>query len=143
MNNFIAVLYDSLFNYDIYQTLLDMVFDNLDYGKLGWMLILVSAISLTMFYKIWDPVKGAKLKWYLSLILIIVLCYAITSGILYNNPELLEYIGNYTGENGEVDADYFILQMSIISMVYALIISVVSSMAFFRLLSTNNRHNPF
>ncbi len=137
------MLYEFLFNYDTYQTLLGMVFDNLDYGKMGWMLILVPVISLIVFYKFWDPVKGAKLKWYISLVFIIILCYAITTGILYNNSEILQYIGNATGAVGEVDADYFILQMSIISLVYALIISIVFSMTFFRFLSTNNRYNPF
>ncbi len=143
MNEIVAILYEYLFNWNVYQELLGMVFNNLDYGKIGWLLIIVPIVLLTVFYKLWDPVNLSKLKWFIVIAIITLIAYGSTSAILYNNSEIIEYLGNYTGENGEPDADYFIFQMSIISMVYALIISFISSLAFFRLLSSNNSHNPF
>ena len=143
MNEIVAILYEYLFNWNVYQELLGMVFNNLDYGKIGWLLIIVPIVLLTVFYKLWDPVNLSKLKWFIVIAIITLIAYGSTSAILYNNSEIIEYLGNYTGENGEPYADYFIFQMSIISMVYALIISFISSLAFFRLLSSNNSHNPF
>ena len=143
MNEIVAILYDRLFDWDTYQELSGMVFNNQDYGKLGWMLILVPILVLTIFYKFWDPVSSSKLKWFLSLLFVMIISYAGTSIILYNNFEVIQYIGNYTGENGEPSADYFIFQMSAITLVYGLIISSVLSIILFRLISTNNRYNPF
>jgi len=77
------------------------------------------------------------------MLFIMIISYAATSIILYNNSDILQYIGNYTGGNGEPDADYFIFQMSAITLVYALLIALILSIIPFRLISTNNRYNPF
>lgn len=143
MNEIIATLYDRLFDWDTYQELSGMVFNNQDYGKLGWILILVPILTLTFFYKFWDPVSNSKLKWFLSLLFVMIISYVASSIILYNNFEIIQFIGNYTGEDGQPSADYFIFQMSVISLVYTLTISFVLSIIPFRLLSTNNRYNPF
>lgn len=143
MNEIVAIFYDRLFDWDTYQELSGMVFNNQDYGKLGWMLILAPILVLTIFYKFWDPVSSSKLKWFLSLLFVMIISYAGTSIILYNNFEVIQYIGNYTGESGEPSADYFIFQMSVITLVYALVLSIILSIIPFRLISTNNRYNPF
>jgi len=143
MNDIIALLYDRLFDWDTYQELSGMVFNNLDYGKLGWVLIVVPIIVLTVFYKLWDPVSNSKLKWYLTTLFIMIISYTGASIILYKNFEIIQYIGNFTGEDGQVNADYFIFQMGMISVVYTLIIAIVLSIIPFRLISTNNRYNPF
>lgn len=143
MNDFIATLYDRLFDWNTYQELSGMVFNNQDYGKLGWILILTPFLTLTTFYKFWDPVSNSKLKWFLTLLFVMIISYTGTSIILYNNFEIIQYIGNYTGEVDQPSADYFIFQMSAISLVYALILSFVLSIIPFRLISTNNRYNPF
>lgn len=143
MNEIVATLYDRLFDWDTYQELSGMVFNNQDYGKLGWILILVPILTLTIFYKFWDPVSNSKLKWFLSLLLVMIISYAGTSIVLYNNFEIIQFIGNYTGEDGQPSADYFIFQMSSISLFYGLILSFFLSIFPFRLISTNNRYNPF
>ncbi len=143
MNVIIAPLYEFFMNYDTYETLLNAVFNNLDYGKIGWLIILIPAIILTVFYKLWDPVSASKLKWWLTILCIVILSYVGASTILYNNPEIIEYLGNYTGANGEPDADYFIVQMSMITLSYSLIVAFILSIVPFRLISTNNRNNPF
>jgi hypothetical protein len=143
MNNIIALIYDRLIDWDTYQELSGMVFSNQDYGKLGWVLIIVPILVLTIFYKFWDPVSNSKLKWYVAIMLIMLISYTGTSIILYNNFEIIKFIGNFTGANGEPDADYFIFQMSAITLVYAFIISFIISIIPFRLISTNNRYNPF
>ena len=85
MNDIIATLYDRLFDWEAYQELSGMVFENLDYGKLGWILIIVPLLVLTAFYKFWDPVRNSKLKWYVTMLFIIVILYAGASLVLYNN----------------------------------------------------------
>jgi hypothetical protein len=143
MNDIIAILYDRLFDWNTYQELSGMVFNNQDYSKLGWILILIPTLTLTIFYKFWDPVSNSKLKWFLTLLFVMIISYVGTSIILYNNFDIIQYIGNYTGEEGQPSADYFIFQMSAIGLVYALILSFVLSIILFRLISTNNRYNPF
>lgn len=143
MNKIVAILYDRLFDWDTYQELSGMVFNNQDYGKLGWVLIIVPVLTLTVFYKFWDPVSSSKLKWFLSLLFVMLISYTGTSIILYNNFEIIQYIGDFTGENGAPSADYFIFQMSVITLVYALVLSIILSVIPFRLISTNNRYNPF
>lgn len=143
MNDFIATLYDRLFDWNTYQELSGMVFDNLDYGKLGWLLVIIPLLILTVFYKLWDPVRNSKFKWYITMFLVMVISYVGTSIILYNNNEIIQFIGNFTGQNGEPNADYFIFQMGMITVFYTLIITLILSLFPFRLLSTNNRHNPF
>lgn len=143
MNDIVAILYDRLFDWDTYQVLLNMVFENQDYSKIGWILIIVPILVLVIFYKFWDPVSGSKLKWFLSLLFIMIISYVGSSIILYNNFQVIEYIGNYTGENGDPSADYFIFQISAITLGYGLIISFALSIFPLRLISTNNRYNPF
>ena len=72
-----------------------------------------------------------------------IVCYAATSIMLYNNHDIIEYIGNYDDNPDYPDADYFIVQMGLITAGYSLLISLLLSLFPFRQLSTTNRHNPF
>jgi hypothetical protein len=143
MNEIIASLYEPFFNWGTYQELLNAVFNNLDYGKIGWLILIIPIIILIVFYKFWDPVSSSKLKWWLTILIISIFSYISASSILYSNPEMIQYLGNYTGENGQPDANYFIIQMSGITLVYTVIIAFVLSIVPFRLISTNNSKNPF
>ena len=142
MNDLLALLYEPFFDYNTYQDLLNLVFDNADYGKLGFILILIPLVVLGIFYKLWDPIRNQLLMLGLSVLLLLVIVYSSTTGILYNNGGILQEIGNYTGDDGQMDPDYFVFQMSMISMLYSVIISTVFSFGL-KLISTNNSHNPF
>ncbi|MBG7613165.1 hypothetical protein IU405_13000 [Polaribacter sp. BAL334] len=137
--NEIATLFEFFFNWDTYQELLNAVYNNLDYGKIGWLMIIITTIVLVVFYKFWDPISASKLKWLISLLGIGILSYVATSSILYNNVEIIQHLG--IGQSP--DGDYFIFQMSMISFVYSVIIAFVLSIIPFRQLSTNNSKNPF
>lgn len=141
--NEIALLYEFFFNWNTYQELLNYVYNNQDYSKIGWLILIVPVLILTIFYKLWDPVSSSKLKWLLTMVLISIVIYASITTILYNNPEIMAYLGSYLGGVDQVDADYFIFQMSIITVFYELIITFILSIFPFRLISTNNRKNPF
>jgi hypothetical protein len=143
MNEIIVNLYEDYFHWNTYQGLLNMVFNNHDYGKIGWLILIIPIIILIIFYKFWDPVSSSKLKWGLTMLSISILSYISASTILYSNTEMIQYLGNYTGESGQPNADYFITQMSGITAVYSIIIAFVLSIIPFRLISTNNRNNPF
>ena len=123
MNEIIVKLYEEFFDWSTYQGLLNMVFNNHDYGKIGWLILIIPIIILIIFYKFWDPISA--------------------STVLYNNTKIIQYLGNYTGGNGQPDADYFIIQMSLMTLVYSLIIAFILSIIPFRLISSNNRNNPF
>ena len=142
MNEFLAPFYESFFNYNVYQELLDMVFNNLDYGKFGWLLIIVPLIDMLVFYKLWEPIPRQRLKWFLTLLFTAVILYSATSAILYNNPDIMEYAGNYTGESDQVNPGYFIFQMSMITVLYSFIMSFIYSVIVKRF-STDNTNNPF
>ena len=142
MNNLLAPFYDSFFDWNTYQDLLMPVFNNSDYGKFGFVLILIPLIILTFFYRLWEPMRNQRLMWFISVIIISVIAYTATTGILYNNVEISNLIGNYSGDDGQANPDYFILQMSLISVLYSTLISLFFSF-FLRKISTNNSHNPF
>lgn len=137
--NAIAPLYEYFFDWNTYQDLLNAVFNNFDYSKIGWSILVVNLITLTVFYKLWDPISSSKLKWLVSLIIISILSYVATSSILYNNVVIIQHLGNGQSPDG----DYFIFQMSMISFMYSLITAFILSMIPFRQLSTNNCKNPF
>lgn len=143
MNEIFAPLYEFFFDWSTYQDLLIIVFNNFDYGKIGWLLLIIPILILTIFYKLWDPVSSSKLKWVLTILSISIIVCISASTILYNNSDIIQYQGNYTGDNGQPDADYFIVQMSMITVVYSLIIALILSIVPFRLISTNNSKNPF
>ena len=143
MNNLLATIYESFFDYISYQDLLYAVYDQMDYVKFGWILLLIPGVLLFLFYKIWDPVtRPQRFKYFLVLFLIFIIIYSSVSGILYSNSEILKLLGNYTGEPGQVSPDWFILQMGIISILFSAIMSIIYSLIIKRF-SINNSHNPF
>ena len=142
MNDLLAPLYEMFFDWDTYQELLNIVFNNSDYGKLGIILLVAPAILLGIFYKVWDPINKQVLLYISTLIIASIALYISTSGILYSNYEMIEYIGNFTGEDGQTDANFFIIQMSIVSVLFSVILSVLYTMVF-KKLSVNNTQNPF
>ncbi|MCL7755017.1 hypothetical protein [Polaribacter sp. Z022] len=141
--NEIAPLFEFFLNWDTYEELLNAVYNNVDYSKICLLLIFTPLLLLTTFYKFWDPVSSSKLKWWVTIFIVSIFSYIGASLILYNNPEIIQYLGNYTGENGQPDAHYFIFQMSMITLGCSLIVAIILSIIPFRLLSTNNRNNPF
>ena len=142
MNDFIASLYDSWFNYELYKDLQDSVYNAFDFQKLGISLIITSLLFLFVFYKFWDPVKKPRLKWIITLLLVGVFMFAICYALLFNNSELLQYMGNYSGDVGEPDPQYFILQMAVISFLYGVVLSWLLSILV-KYISVGNKHNPF
>jgi hypothetical protein len=137
--NVIAPGYEYFFVWETYQDLLNIVFLNFDYSKIGWSILVINLIALAIFYKFWDPVSASKLKWWLSILGIGILSYISSSTILYNNIEIIEHIN--IGQSP--DGVYFIIKMSLITLVYSLIIAFILSIIPFRLISSNNRNNPF
>jgi formate hydrogenlyase subunit 3/multisubunit Na+/H+ antiporter MnhD subunit len=140
MNDLFAPFYDNdlFFDWNIYQTLLECVFDNLDYGKLGFLLILTPLILLVLFYKAWEPMRKQRLMYLVVILIILIINYSATTGILNIN----ECILNIRGGNPPVNIDYFIFQMSMISVIYSVISSLIFSFIIKRF-STHNSHNPF
>ncbi|MCH4552212.1 hypothetical protein [Aestuariibaculum lutulentum] len=142
MNDFIASLYDPWYNYESYKELLDSVYNAFDFQKLGISIIAVSLLLLIIFYKFWDPVKKPRLKWGITLLIVSVIMFCITYGILFSNVELLQIIGNYTGDFGEPNPEFFIFQMALYTSLYGIILSFVLSFLI-KHLSVGNKHNPF
>lgn len=143
MNNLLAPIYESFFDWVSYQDLLNAVFDQFDYEKFGWIILLVPAVLLFLFYKVWDPVsRPQRLKFFLVLILIFVIIYFSVSGILYSNSIIQISIDQYRAGSGEINPHWYIFQVGIISLILLAIISIVYTFIFKRF-STNNSHNPF
>lgn len=142
INEFVAMLYDPWFNYNLYKGLQDSVYNAFDFQKLGISLVVVSLLFLIVFYKFWDPVKKPRLKWFTILLTVGIFMFAISYGLLFNNSELLQYMGNYSGDIGEPDPQYFILQMAAISLLYGVIFSGLLSIVV-KYISVGNTKNPF
>ncbi|TXD53114.1 MULTISPECIES: hypothetical protein [unclassified Polaribacter] len=142
LNNIFAPLYEAFFDYQTNNELLQCIFNNFDYAKMVGVLLITPVLLLLGFYKIWDPIKNPKLKWILTIIISALISAILTQKILIElNVCLRMKIGGFTGDG--VDPFNFALSMSMISFFYALIISIILSIIPFRLISTNNRYNPF
>ena len=135
LNNFVASLYDPWFDYTLYKNLVDEVYSAYDFRNLGFCLIIVSILCLVAFYKLWDPVKKPRFKWWITLLFVGLFMFGITNGLLYNNAQLLSV-------NEPPSIDFFILQMAIISFLYGVLLSGLLSILV-KYISVGNKHNPF
>ena len=140
VNDLLAPMYEYFFNWDNYEILLTCLWDNNDYGKFGWLLLLVPLLLLVLFYKVWEPMRKQRLMWLITIIIISIVSYAATTGILFNNECILDELAAYNGD--QVNPEYFIFQISMITVFYSVIISFIYTLLIKRF-STHNSHNPF
>jgi|TARA_B110001469_G_C9514716_1_gene256425 drug/metabolite transporter (DMT)-like permease len=138
MNDLFAPLYEWWFNWDVYQVLLTCLYDNNDYGKFGWLLLIVPLLLLVLFYKVWEPMRRPRLMWSITIIIISLIGYMTTTGIVFNNVCLLDELN---GQDSKL-AETFIVQISLISALYFLLVSLIYTFIVKRF-STHNSHNPF
>jgi len=138
MNNLFAPFYEWWFDWDVYQVLLTCLFDNNDYGKFGWLLLIVPLLLLALFYRAWDPMRRQRLMWLITTIIISLIGYMTTTGIVFNNVCILDELNGLDAKLAET----FIVQISLISALYFLIISLIYTFIVKRF-SINNSHNPF
>tara|TARA_B110000259_G_scaffold153942_1_gene174412 strand:+ start:100 stop:519 length:420 start_codon:yes stop_codon:yes gene_type:complete len=138
MNDLFAPLYEWWFNWDVYQVLLTCLYDNNDYGKFGWLLLIVPLLLLALFYKVWDPMRRQRLMWLITTIIISLIGYMATTGIVFNNVCILDELNGLDSKLAET----FIFQISLISALYFLLASLIYTFIVKRF-STNNSHNPF
>lgn len=143
MNDLLAGLYESWFDYATYQDLFRSVFKEQSFGFIGWAVIVLSILLLIIFYKFWDPVQGQRKKWFLVLLVNSLLIFGASYLILYNNQGLIEAMGNYS--EGMVNPHYFVFQISSISALYGLVIAFICCILPLpvKFLSNDNKHNPF
>lgn len=150
MKNILQPLYE-LF-YDIengtpYLNLLNAVYGentNGEYDKIGWiLLILVPILLLLTFYKLWEPMRKQRLMWVFTISVISLIAYLITYHVfLFKNQDILIAIRNYNGDPGQVDPIPFVRHISLITTLFAFLLSILYSMIIKRF-SINNSHNPF
>ena len=67
MNDLLAPIYEFFFSWETHQDLLTFVYDNLDYSKMAWVLLLASPILLGIFYKFWEPMSNQILMWFITI----------------------------------------------------------------------------
>ena len=138
MNNLFAPFYEWWFDWDVYKVLLTCLFDNNDYGKFGWLLLIVPLLLLALFYRAWDPMRRQRLMWLITTIIISLIGYMATTSIVFNNVCILDELNGLDSKLAET----FIVQISLISALYFLIISLIYTFIVKRF-SINNSHNPF
>jgi hypothetical protein len=138
MNNLFAPMYEWWFNWNEYQVLLTCLFDNNDYGKFGWLLLIVPLLLLALFYKAWEPMRRQRLMWLITTIIISLIGYMATTGIVFDNDCILDELNGLDSKLAET----FIVQISLISALYFLLASLLYTLIVKRF-STHNSHNPF
>lgn len=138
MNDLFAPMYEWWFEFEVYEILLDCLYDNNDYGKFGWLLLIVPLLLLALFYKAWEPMRRQRLMWSITIIIISLIGYMTTTGIVFNNVCILDEL---TGLDSKL-AETFIVQISLISALYFLLVSLIYTLIVKRF-SINNSHNPF
>jgi hypothetical protein len=140
INDLLAGFYEDFFNWNNYGILLTSLYDNNDYGKFGWLLLIVPLIMMLLFYKVWEPMRKQRLMWLITIITIAIVNYAVTTGIIYANVDVLNEIDIFDGS--QVDPEFFVFEISMINALYTLLISLFYSIILKRF-STQNSHNPF
>tara|TARA_B100000795_G_C22520923_1_gene331327 strand:+ start:98 stop:526 length:429 start_codon:yes stop_codon:yes gene_type:complete len=140
INDLLAGFYEDFFNWNNYEVLLTSLYDNNDYGKFGWLLLIVPLIMMLLFYKVWEPMRKQRLMWLITIITIAIVNYAITTGIIYSNVDVLNEIDIFDGS--QVDPEFFVFEISMINALYTVLISLFYSIILKRF-STQNSHNPF
>jgi hypothetical protein len=140
MNDLFAPIYESgvWFDWNQYQVLLGCLYNSNDYGKFGWLLLIVPLLILALFYKAWEPMRRQRLMWSITIIIISLIGYMTTTGILFNNVNILNQLN---GQNSNL-AETFIVQISLINALYFLLVSLIYTFVVKRF-STHNSHNPF
>ena len=138
MNDLFAPMYEWWFEFEVYEILLDCLYDNNDYGKFGWLLLIVPLLLLALFYRAWDPMRRQRLMWSITIIIISLIGYMATTGIVFNNVCILDELNGLDAKLAET----FIVQISLISALYFLLVSLIYTFIVKRF-SINNSHNPF
>ena len=140
MNDLFAPIYESgvWFDWNQYQVLLGCLYNSNDYGKFGWLLLIVPLLILALFYKAWEPMRRQRLMWSITIIIISLIGYMTTTGIVFNNVCLLDELN---GQDSKL-AETFIDQISLLSALYFLLASLLYTLIVKRF-STHNSHNPF
>ena len=138
MNDLFAPMYEWWFEFEVYEILLDCLYDNNDYGKFGWLLLIVPLLLLALFYRAWDPMRRQRLMWLITTIIISLIGYMATTGIVFNNVCILDELNGLDAKLAET----FIVQISLISALYFLLVSLIYTFIVKRF-SINNSHNPF
>jgi len=138
MNDLFAPMYEFWFEFGVYEILLDCLYNNNDYGKFGWLLLIVPLLLLALFYKAWEPMRRQRLMWSITIILISLIGYMTTTGIVYINSCILDELNGLDSKLAET----FIVQISLISALYFLLASLLYTLIVKRF-STHNSHNPF
>lgn len=138
MNDLFAPMYEWWFEFEVYEILLDCLYDNNDYGKFGWLLLIVPLLLLALFYRAWDPMRRQRLMWLITTIIISLIGYMATTGIVYNNVCILDELNGLDAKLAET----FIVQISLISALYFLLVSMIYTFIV-KHFSINNSHNPF
>ena len=145
MNNFILSLFESFFDYPRFSDYLGAAFNNGDFATIGYIMLLLPILVMVLFYyhKLWDPVRKQLLWWIVSVFVVALISYTLTTIVLYNNQELLVIIDNNANNPEAPDGDMFIAKLSFISSCYAAVVAFFYSLFLKRFISSNNSHNPF
>jgi len=138
MNDLFAPFYEFWLNYEVYEVLYTCLYDNNDYGKFGWLLLMVPLLLLALFYRAWDPMRRQRIMWSITIIIISLIGYMTTTGIIWYNVCILDELNGIDSKLAET----FIVQISLISALYFLLVSLIYTFIVKRF-SINNSHNPF
>lgn len=134
MKDILAPLYNYLLNPNNYEYLYDISYH---FNHLFFLFMIIVPIPiLIIFYKIWDPVSSQRRNFFLTVFVLSIASYLFTEITLYSNVDIIMYV-----ENGGT-VDYFNQIMGITNFFLQFIPSFIFAIII-RVISSNNRHNPF
>jgi formate hydrogenlyase subunit 3/multisubunit Na+/H+ antiporter MnhD subunit len=144
MNDLIIGLYEFLFDFELYQDLLDKAYRENSFAHIGYATIFSTILCLFIFYKVWDPVEGQRKKWIITLLLNSVIVFTASYLILYNKQGIIEAMGEYV-EGATVSPYGFVFQIAGMTFIYALILAIICCLTPLpvKYFSNDNKHNPF
>ena len=110
MNDIFAPLFEWFFIYDDSATLLNALNDGKEYTKIALAIMAISLFTVILFYKLLDPVRNQRAKWFGMLIINLIVGPIIVSFLIKENIDVMKYIGNYDAESLEISWGSFIFR---------------------------------
>lgn len=140
MYNLLAPLYDFILDNQSNFTYDEIMFDELGYTVILFLLLSIPTVSYLIFYRVLDIVVAKRLHFILAVILVTVLLIGTTFGALFQFTSLVDYQGAAPEYHSNVES--WVFKASILTGFYGLVIQALSAFLF-RFMSVNNRYNPF
>lgn len=142
MTDFCGPLFEGYFDYGYCTTVLEALNNGGEYTSIVFSTIITVVIGVFIFYKLIDPVRKQRLKWFALLGVLTIIGFFVATFMVNSNIDFMMYLAIYdSNEATEISGENFRFKISLINAFYTIILTSISSLGI-KYLSKTNKHNP-